>query len=90
MGRDVFETAVANPDSLAEVVTPEMEAEAETYGTAHRARLTVTGKPDTAPYPARNEVEELRGEDWDYEDYEEVRRRLPRLAALYLEDDDEE
>lgn len=85
MGRDVYEAAVANPDSLAEVVVPDTDAEAEIYAAAHQAWMAVTGRPDTDPYPARNESAELRGEDWDFNDDEEVRRRLPRLAALYLE-----
>ncbi|HTU16755.1 MAG TPA: DUF4240 domain-containing protein [Gemmataceae bacterium] len=85
MGRDVYEAAVANPDSLAEAVDPDIDAEAEIYAAAHQAWVAVTGRPDTDPYPARNEGAELRGEDWDHNDKEEVRRRLPRLAALYLE-----
>src|SRR5882724_1487694 len=35
MGRDVYEAAVANPDSLADLVDPDIEAEAEIYGAAH-------------------------------------------------------
>jgi hypothetical protein len=85
MGRNVYEAAVANPDSLADVVDPGIDAEAETYAAAHRAWMAVTGKPYTDPYPARNEHAELRGENWDVDDDEEVLRRLPRLAALYCE-----
>jgi hypothetical protein len=85
MGRDVYEAAVANPDSLADVVDPAVDAEAEIYAAAHRAWMAVTGRSDTDPYPSRNEPAELRDEDWDFEDDAEVRRRLPRLAALYLE-----
>lgn len=86
MGKKVFETAVANPDSLAEVVNPKIDAEAEIYAAAHQAWLAVTGRPDTDPYPARNEYSDRRptGEDWDFEDAEAVRRRFPRLAAVYL------
>jgi Protein of unknown function (DUF4240) len=85
MGREVYEAAVVNPDSLADVVVPGIDAEAETYAAAHQAWLTVTGRPDTDPYPARNENAKLRGEDWDFDNHEEVRRRLPRLAALCCE-----
>jgi hypothetical protein len=85
MGRGVYEAAVADPDCLADVVVPGVDAEAETYAAAHLAWMAVTGRPDTDPYPARNEHAELRGEDWDFDDDEEVRSRLPRLAALYLE-----
>jgi hypothetical protein len=85
MGRDVYEAAVVDPDSLAAVLVPGIDAEAETYAAAHQAWMTVTGRPDTAPYPARNEHAEARGEDWDFDDDNEVRRRFPRLSALYLE-----
>ncbi len=85
MGREVYEAAVANPDSLAGAVVPGIDAEAEIYAAAHQAWMAVTSRPDTDPYPARNERAELRGEDWDFDNEAEVRRRLPRLAAMYLE-----
>jgi hypothetical protein len=85
MGREVYEAAVANPDSLADAVVQGIDAEAEIYAAAHQAWMTVTGRSDTDPYPARNERAELRGEDWDFDDDAEVRRHLPRLAAMYLE-----
>lgn len=85
MGRDVYEAAVANPDSLADVVEPGIDAEAEIYGAAHQAWIAVTGGLDTDPYPARNERAELQGKDWNFEDYDECRSRLPRFASLYLE-----
>lgn len=85
MGQAVYEAAIAVPDSLADAVAPRVDAEAEIYAAAHSAWMAVTGRPDTDPYPARNERAELRGEDWDFDDDQEVRRRLPRLAALYLE-----
>jgi hypothetical protein len=85
MGQDVYEDAVANPDSLADVVVPGFDAEAEIYAAAHVAWMAVTGRLDTDPYPARKERAELRGEDWEFDDDEELRRRLPRLAAMYLD-----
>jgi hypothetical protein len=84
MGREVYEAAVADPDTLADVVTSDRITEAEIYPAAHRAWMTVTGQPETAPYPVRSEQAELKGEDWDFDDDEEVLRRLPRLAAMYL------
>ena len=36
----------------------------------------------TQPGPARDSVD--MGEDFDFDDPKEMRRRLPRLAALYL------
>jgi hypothetical protein len=82
MSRDVYEAAVANPDSLADVVDPQIEAEAEIYAAAHRAWMAVTGRSDTDSYPARSECADLRGDDWDFDEDGEVRRRLPRLAAI--------
>jgi Protein of unknown function (DUF4240) len=86
MGREVYEAAIANPDSLADVVDPKMDvdAEAEIYAAAHQAWMAVTGKADTDPYPARIERAHLQGEDWDFDDDQEVRRRLPRLATKFL------
>jgi hypothetical protein len=84
MGHDVYEAAVANPDSLAAAAVQGIDAEAEIYAAAHQAWMAVTGRPDTDPYPARTERTELRGEEWDFDDDAEVRRRLPRLAAMYL------
>jgi hypothetical protein len=85
MGKEVYEEAVKNPDSLAEVVVLGNDAEAEIYAAAHQAWMAVTGRPDTDPYPARKEREKLRGKDWDFDDDEEVRHHHPRLAGLYLE-----
>ena len=87
MGKEVYDAAIKDPDSLADVVTSEwsaqgIDAEAEIYGAAHQAWLQVTAHPDTADYPARNESAELVGEGWDFEDGELMRRHLPRLTAV--------
>lgn len=91
MGKQIYYNAIADPDSLADVVSPTwlaegIDAEAEIYGAAHRAWMRVTGQPDTADYPARNEFAELVGEEWDFDDTTEMHKRLPRLAALYEEE----
>jgi len=83
MGREVYESAMANPDSLADIVSGDDEAEAEIYAAAHRAWMIVTGNPDTEPYPARNETTDLKGEDWDIDDETEVTKRMPRLSKIY-------
>jgi hypothetical protein len=92
MGKDVYGAAVADPDSLADVVTPpdpagpQIYRMAETYAVAHQAWMAVTGRPDTDPYPARKEWSNMPvpGEDWNYDNEAEVRRRLPRLASIFL------
>ncbi|MGW0434292.1 DUF4240 domain-containing protein [Micromonospora sp. NPDC003197] len=89
-GRATFAKAVAEPDSLAELppirqaamTGEEFEAE-EMLGVAQRAYRTATATdlpadPDQAAYP---EI----GEFWDFDDEDEMQRRLPRLAALFLE-----
>jgi hypothetical protein len=86
MGRAVYQAAIADPDSLADAVVHGVDAEAEIYAAAHQAWLSVTGRPDTDPYPARSERAELQGADWDFDSDNEFRRRMPRLAAMYLEE----
>ncbi|GAB2906839.1 DUF4240 domain-containing protein [Streptomyces heilongjiangensis] len=89
-GREVFERAVADPDSLAEssVVRraseewTEVECES-TLGIAWDAHREATGQelpPDSfrIRYPALDP-----SWDFDFDDWAETERRLPRLAALY-------
>lgn len=99
-GRDVFQTALTNPDTLADVDIGEDEAYCECYPGPH-AWFEATGKSADddryeameaaylARHPAgsRKEGPDL-GEMWDHDDAEEVRKRMPRLAALYFPEDD--
>ncbi|MGW1060034.1 DUF4240 domain-containing protein [Micromonospora rubida] len=92
-GREVFARAVADPDSLAALpqirqaalTGEEFEAEqmltvaGEAYRKATASELPAV--PET-PYP------EL-GEFWDFDDEEEAQRRLPKLAALFVEPPEE-
>ncbi|MCM2414078.1 DUF4240 domain-containing protein [Streptomyces sp. RKAG290] len=89
-GRTVFERAVADPDSLAELPSVKeaanegMEAECEQLlGVAWDAYREVTGEdlPEdsfTVEYPALDPEW-----DFDFDDEEQIARRLPRLDALY-------
>ena len=88
-GRDVLARAVREPDSLAEL--PAVRAAAmngavfeaeEVLAIAGEAYQQVTGSPlpdsdvpVTKPDPAQL---------WDFDDEEEMARRLPRLAGLFL------
>ncbi|KKJ99161.1 DUF4240 domain-containing protein [Micromonospora sp. HK10] len=93
-GRSVFARAVADPDSLAEL--PQVRAAAlsgeefecedmlavawEAYEKATAAELPAVREP--AAVPDLNDF-------WDFDDPDEARRRLPRLAALFVEPPEE-
>ncbi|WP_089158052.1 DUF4240 domain-containing protein [Micromonospora sp. NBS 11-29] len=89
-GRAVFARAVAEPDSLAELPRvrgaalsgEEFECEDmlaapwDAYRKATASELPADRDP--VPVPDLNDF-------WDFDDEEEARRRLPRLAALFVE-----
>lgn len=89
-GREVFARAVADPDSLAELPQVraaslsgeefECEEMLSVPWDAYR-RATATDLPadrDPVPVPDLNDF-------WDFDHEEEARRRLPKLAALFVE-----
>jgi hypothetical protein len=91
-GREVFEHIVADPDALADLPVirvaaadgNEMACE-EALSIAWNAHLTATGEQlpagaFTIQYP---ELDPAWG--FDFDDQTEMERRLPRLAALYLD-----
>ncbi|WP_171172176.1 DUF4240 domain-containing protein [Streptomyces sp. I05A-00742] len=91
-GREVFERTVADPDALAEV--PVVRASAadgldldgeEVLNIVRNAHIMATGKelPDEAYTIRYPELDPAW--DFDFDDREEMARRLPRLAALYPE-----
>jgi hypothetical protein len=88
-GRKVYEAALADPDSLADVVDPEEEYESDDSLRVAEVWQAKTGRTEEEYYEAlqqlRGEQAGLRGEDWDFDDDDEARRRLPRLARMYLE-----
>jgi hypothetical protein len=99
-GRDVFQKAVTNPDSLADVVEPDEEVEWDgNIGSDAWFAATKT-KQNDAGYAALEAAERARhgkikpmpdlGEGWDFDDDEEMRKRLPRLSALYMDGDGDE
>jgi hypothetical protein len=89
-GRQVFETAVADPGSLAGLTpTPDHTGRIgtceNTLSLAHRAHRAATGEdlPDEAWEPGDRPPLDPSW-DFDFEDEAEMRRRLPRLAAAHL------
>jgi hypothetical protein len=92
-GREVFEAAVKDPDSIADVVTPgeKMEGVESLSNAPMLAWAAKTGGTEEAFYEAvdgadhrtdRGNAEE--GEWWEFDDDAEVRHRLPRLAAKLM------
>ena len=83
-GREVYEAAVADPDSLANAADPENdrnECEDILY-VAMRAYEGVTGRQ--LPVPAtRLQAPEPSGESWDFDDPDATAKVLPRLARRY-------
>ncbi|GAA2451030.1 hypothetical protein GCM10010191_81340 [Actinomadura vinacea] len=87
-GRATFESAVADPDSLAgnpvvqEAAKDFMELDNESMlGIAYGAYRTAQG--EEMPHDAYTIKHSDPGPGWDFDDREETRRHLPRLTALY-------
>ena len=94
-GRTVWERALADPDSLADVrVDPDEDAVwcEEMLAAAGDAYAAVTGDEEAfwaalkaaAPDPPKRGNNAPAGEDFDFDDDAQMRARLPRLAAIYL------
>ncbi|BBH63852.1 hypothetical protein ACTI_05370 [Actinoplanes sp. OR16] len=88
-GREIFERVVADPDALADLpavrkaVEEEMDLECEDmFGVVADAYHALTGTYDLPA--AEGRYPEL-GRFWDFDDDDEFRRRLPRLAGLLEE-----
>jgi hypothetical protein len=92
-GRKAVAAAVQQPDVLANVVVIKEAADTgavfeaeEVLGIAARAYEEATGQPlppEERP-SSRPQVADL----WDFDNEDEMRRRLPRLSALFLEPPD--
>ena len=76
-GRDVFERALADPESLADVADGDVEAEGLRYAVL-KAYETTHG--DELAVSAPHQPAEPAGEEWDEDDVDE---RYPRLAAKF-------
>ncbi|MFF5228038.1 DUF4240 domain-containing protein [Dactylosporangium sp. NPDC000521] len=94
-GRETFERALADPDSLAvhpAVVAAAAEGEdlecEDMLGVVWDAHRAATGGADLPADSFVIRYPDL-GPDWefDFDDEDEMRRRLPRLMALYDEED---
>jgi hypothetical protein len=84
-GRAVYEAALANPDSLAGLTEHSRnDYEFESLGYAPlEIYKQLTGKemaPKRYPWP-----KQPKGRRWDFEDDEQAKKRLPKLAKIYCE-----
>ena len=82
LGKPIFENALKDPDSLSEVGT-DTEIENESYGyVAQEVYESKTGKE--IPRIERSpEADDSMGEEWDFDDEEENKKRLPKLMEIY-------
>ncbi|GAA4598975.1 hypothetical protein BJY16_002910 [Actinoplanes octamycinicus] len=92
-GRKAVAAAVQKPDVLANVVVIKQAADTgavfeaeEVLGIAARAYEQATGGQLPPGEPARTRPEV--GDLWDFDNEDEMRRRLPKLSALFLEPPD--
>jgi hypothetical protein len=87
-GREVYEAALSDPDSLAgyEPIQSGMSVDgyvdAEWESLIYAPRSAYESKTGQEMPPATREFPEQDQELWDFEDDEEMRRRYPRLFAL--------
>ena len=100
-GRKVYQTALKDPDSLADVVDPdEGECDHSCYpGRDAWFRANGYDHEDeayeafdaaySAKYPGTPQLPPLRGR-WDHDNDRQMKKRLPRLWALYNEGGDDE
>ena len=88
-GREVFEQAVANPDALADLAVIRsaaahgafLECEPTLYIPA-QAHKAATGEELPAAAYTTRPPELVGGWDFDFDDWPEMKRRLPHLTAL--------
>ena len=77
-GRRVYEAAMNNPDSLADL---DDQVDNEGYGSVAIKVYEEKGGGDMPRVIA--EVADPKGEQWDFDDEEENRKRLPRVCEEY-------
>lgn len=93
-GRTVFDRAVADPDSLADVVDENTTAECEDMlSAAWDAYQELTGDEPPAPDDdggsdddTATDVTADEDDEWDFDDEDEMRARYPRLTAAFFDD----
>jgi hypothetical protein len=100
-GRKTYEAALKNPESLADMVDPDEEFCEYGSRPGWNAWFRATGtENDDAGYDALEAALEARprkaapqtrmGRGWDFDDERKMRKRFPRLWALYNDTRDDE
>jgi hypothetical protein len=94
-GKEVYQNALADADSLADVLDGQWPVEA-TFDAAAREvweeKTDRTGCDEFGDALQQLNIQRLQedpGEDWDVEDDDELHRRLPRLSQLYRDEGEE-
>jgi hypothetical protein len=92
-GRRAYEAALANPDTLADILNGDP---VDGFGLDAAALRVYEAKTGMSDFYARLDRAEdgtppppPEGDDWDFEDENEMKRRFPRLCHLYLVPADE-
>lgn len=81
MGKSIYEKAIADPDSLASLGR-DIEIDNELFGyVAGTVYEEKTG--EEIPVVENISYQETAGEDWDFDDEAENKKRLPKLTELY-------
>jgi Protein of unknown function (DUF4240) len=87
-GRHAYESALKHPDSLADILDGDPVDGFGLDAAALRVYEEKTGMSDFYDRLDREEKDAPppppEGDDWDFDDPEEQRKRYPRLAHLYL------
>ena len=92
-GQEIWEEALADPDSLADVVDEDLGDDFEGFdgesmlGVAVGAYESATGSETGYWEAVGTEVDDVPvGQNFDFDDTDEMRSRFPRLATLFLID----
>lgn len=84
-GKDNYERALSNPDSLANIETLEEEVEfEELWHIAEEVYETKTGEQLPATSDQSDNFPEL-GKGWDFDDYDIMKQRYPNLYKRFVE-----
>lgn len=82
-GRAKYESALANPDSLADWVTQDDDLCDEEFGYAAMDAYARVADGDLSEHRTRSQPSDPVGDDWDFDDDDECAQRLPRIHERF-------